>query len=609
MHPAPVFQPQRPVTAHDIVSAMSPVRLVPTLAVVAALTVCSGTGRPVPVASLNAQAPPSITLSILGTNDLHGGILRREDRGGLALLGGYVGNLRAARARDGGAVLLIDAGDMFQGTLESNLNEGASVVAAYGALGYVAAAVGNHEFDFGPLGPASTPQRPEDDPRGALKARAAQAPFPFLAANLIDTATGRPVAWPNVRPSTVVTAAGLQVGIVGVMTAGALSATLSANTRGLRVAPLVETIVAAATELRAGGASVVVVTAHAGGRCTEFATPTDLSSCDQAGEIMQVARALPQGLVDVIVAGHSHAAMGHQVAGVAITEALNGGRAFGRVDVIVDRTTRRVLERRSFAPRDLCARVDPGTTGCDPGSPDGARVPAEYEGAAVRPDPAIAAVIAPAVDAALAQKGTLLGITLATPVRRAGTGDSPLGNLFTDAYLAAVPGADVSFNNTSGGLRADLPAGPLSFGSVFEVMPFDNRVVGFHLTGAEVRQMLAAQVQRRSPLVGLAGLRVRVTCQSGSLDVALLRPNGVPVRDEDRMLVATTDFLSTSLGGMFEPVTPAGGFTIVHDVGTARDIVVEALRKRGGTLREQQLIDPANPRWTLPGSQPVTCAG
>ena len=45
-------------------------------------------------------------------------------------------NLRAARARDGGAVLLVDAGDMFQGTLESNLTEGASVVAAYNALGY-----------------------------------------------------------------------------------------------------------------------------------------------------------------------------------------------------------------------------------------------------------------------------------------------------------------------------------------------------------------------------------------------------------------------------------------------------------------------------------------
>src|SRR5262245_1243472 len=180
-----------------------------------------------------ATRPGTTTvLSIVGTNDLHGGILQRGDRGGLALLGGYVANVRAARARDGGAVLLIDAGDMFQGTLESNLNEGASVIAAYNTLGYVAAAVGNHDFDFGPAGLPATPQKADDDPRGALKARATQASFPFLAANLIDIDTARPVDWPNVRPSTVVTAAGLRVGIIGVMTARALSGTIAANVGG-----------------------------------------------------------------------------------------------------------------------------------------------------------------------------------------------------------------------------------------------------------------------------------------------------------------------------------------------------------------------------------------
>ena len=78
-----------------------------------------------------------------------------------------------------------------------------------------------------------------------------QAAFPFLAANLIDEATGRAVDWPNVRPSTVVTVAGLRVGIIGVMTAQALAVTVAANTGGLRVAPLAETIAAEAKQLRA----------------------------------------------------------------------------------------------------------------------------------------------------------------------------------------------------------------------------------------------------------------------------------------------------------------------------------------------------------------------
>lgn len=579
-------------------------RLLPIAAI--ALFACADRAR-APISSPPVAPPQTITLSIVGTNDLHGGILQRGDRGGLALLGGYVANLRAARDRDGGAVLLLDAGDIFQGTLESNLNEGASVVAAYNTLRYTAAAVGNHDFDFGPVGPPATPQSPTDDPRGALKARAAEASFPFLAANLIDTTTGRPVDWPNIRPSTVVTAAGLRVGIVGVMTARALAGTIAANTSGLHVAPLAETIAAEARQLRADGASIVIVVSHAGGRCTAFTVPTDLSSCEPAEEIMEVARSLPQGLVDVIVAGHAHSGMAHVVAGVLVIEAYMGGRAFGRVDLVVDRSTRRIIQRRLFAPLDLCARVDPGTVRCDPEGSSSGRVRAEYEGAPVRPDPAVERALAPAITAAAARKQTRLGVTLATPVRRSGSGDSPLGNLFVDAYRAGVPGADVAVNNTSGGLRADLPAGPLTFGSVYEVMPFDNRLVAFHLTGAELRTVLATQVARVPALVGLSGVQVRVTCQRGTVDVAMLRPSGAPITDDERLLIATSDFLATGGDGIFTPVTPAGGFAIELDAGLVRDVVVESLATRGGRLREDQLVDHANPRWVLPGRPPVTC--
>ena len=141
-----------------------------------------------------------VTLSIVGTTDLHGRVFPDDGRGGLALLGGYLRNLREARAADGGAVLLLDAGDTFQGGIASDISEGALVVDAYNALGYDALAIGNHEFEYGAIETASgdggTP-----DMRGALKAAAARARFPFLAANLIDTATGRRVEWSNVRPS------------------------------------------------------------------------------------------------------------------------------------------------------------------------------------------------------------------------------------------------------------------------------------------------------------------------------------------------------------------------------------------------------------------------
>src|SRR5262249_10774655 len=222
-----------------------------TLALSAALLTVSCSSRP-------SASPSSFTLSVVGTNDLHGGVLEANGRGGLALLDGYLHNLRAARARDGGAVLLLDAGDLFQGTLESNLNEGEVVIAAYNAIGYDASAIGNHEFDFGPAGPSVFPQSPEDDPRGALRARALQARFPFLAANVIDKNTGRPVSWDHVKPSTMLTVNGVKIGVVGLATMETLGATLSANTSDLDIAALAPALEAEARQLRGDGATIVI---------------------------------------------------------------------------------------------------------------------------------------------------------------------------------------------------------------------------------------------------------------------------------------------------------------------------------------------------------------
>ena len=106
---------------------------------------------------------PPFTLSIIGTNDFHGHVERA------AVFAGYMNNLRDAAKKRRDEVLLVDAGDMFQGTLESNLGEGDVVVEIYNALGYAAAAIGNHEFDFGPVGQDHVPMHTNQDPRGALK--------------------------------------------------------------------------------------------------------------------------------------------------------------------------------------------------------------------------------------------------------------------------------------------------------------------------------------------------------------------------------------------------------------------------------------------------------
>ena len=532
-----------------------------------------------------AGTPGRATLSIVGTTDVHGRVFPRDGRGGVAQLGGYLHNLRAARGRDGGAVLLLDAGDTFQGGIESNLSEGALVVDAYNALGYDALAIGNHEFDYGALDTVSADGAPPDM-RGALKAAAARARFPFLAANLIDEVTGRPVAWPNVRPSTLVDTAGLRVGIVGVMTYAGLRMTLAANVQGLRTAPLAPAVEAEARQLRQRGADVVVVLAHAGGWCERFDDPADLSSCDDDGEIFRLARQLPGGLVDAVVAGHSHAAVAHVVAGIPIVQAYSRGAAFARVDLTVERGAG-VVSARVFAPQALCAAVGPEGDCAAGGAP-----PPPYEAAPVEPDGSVTAAMRPELERVYRWREEPLGIVLETPLTGNGDGlESPLGNLFADAFRAAVPGADaaIGMGARRGGLRAGLPAGALTRGPLYDVFPFDNRVVALALTGTQLRQVLAREVsRRRRGVASVSGIRVRVTCAGERPELELVWSSGTPVDPAETLTVATTDFFAARARFGFRATAPATAPQV-------RDAVAGWLTARGGRLSEADLADP--PRW------------
>ena len=562
-------------------------------------------GSALSVAPVVPAAPVELVLSVIGTNDVHGAVVPNGPRGGLAVFGGYLANLRAARTGDGGGVLLVDAGDLFQGTLESNLGEGAAMIAAYNLLGYDALAIGNHEFDFGPVGARATATS-GDDSRGALYARMAEANFPFLAANIVDRATGRVVTWPKVRSSVLIDRAGVRIGVVGVTTESTKRVTMASSVGDLDIAPLAETIAREAAALRAAGAEVVVAAAHAGGACSAFEDPKELASCDADDEIMAVAAALPAGAVDVLIAGHTHAGMAHLVNGVPVIESYAGGRAFGRVDLRLRRDgagaggALRVVATDVHPPREICAAVVTGTTTCDPRN-EGTREPASYEGAAILPDERVAQALAPHVERARATKEELLGVTLAERLESSYTAESAVGNLFTELMLAARPKADVALTN-GGGLRAPLPAGALSYGALYETSPFDNRFAMVRMTAAGLAALIASNLEDDHGILSIAGVRARATCKGGALIVTLER-KGKPLAGATRLLVATSDFLAT--GGDATAFSPSD--VTIEDGPPIREELARVLRSRGGRIARADVIDTKQPRLTFPAPRPVRC--
>jgi 2',3'-cyclic-nucleotide 2'-phosphodiesterase (5'-nucleotidase family) len=534
----------------------------------------------------------AVPVTILGTNDWHGRVER------VAEYSGYVSIVRAQAKKAGGAVVVVDGGDMFQGTLESNLVEGKSMVEALNVLKPDAVAIGNHEFDFGPAGPLAMPRmdaktnKPLDDPRGALKARAAEAKFPFLAANLIDDDTGKPVKWPNVKPSHLVDAGGgIKVGVIGVTTKDTAFTTAAANFKGLRTDTLREVIAAEADALRKKGAHVIVVAAHAGGKCNDVSNPTDTSSCVADDEGFQLAYSLPAGLIDAFVAGHTHATVAHVVNGIPVIESWANGRGFGRIDLDVDKKTKKVTLVKVHPPQQLCKDHEAAT--CELG---------EYMGEPVKRDERIAKLLVPYVAEAMRVKNKKLGVKITREVKRAYDEESALGNLFADIMLQASPGADVALMN-GGGIRANLPAGELTYGHIFEMMPFDNRFAKVTATGADLRRWLATNLSaRKGGILSVAGVIAEVTCEGKKADVVLKRLNGSVIGDADKIVISTSDFLAT--GGEATKLPPGSVILDPPEWGAEpiREELSRTFEKRahngGATLdgEDRALFDPTKRR-------------
>ncbi|HSP79426.1 MAG TPA: bifunctional UDP-sugar hydrolase/5'-nucleotidase, partial [Myxococcaceae bacterium] len=441
-----------------------------------------------PVQSQAARAAPAepLRLTLVGTNDFHGWMMPHRtslpdglevEEGGAAVFAGYVARLRADNP---GGVLLLDAGDIFQGTLASNLTEGAAVVDVYNHLGYAAAALGNHEFDYGPVGPRAVPG-PGEDPFGALSERIRQARFPLLTANVREAASGERPAWLGNDGTLLVTLQGVKVGVAGLTTPSTARIGNPAHVESLRFEALLPSTQDAVQRLRAQGAEVVIVVAHAGGKCADLSNPRDTSSCSREdGEILELVEALPPGSVDAVFAGHTHRAMGHFFGDVPVVSTSGLGRSFSVVELFVDPVSRKVLPERTRiqAAVPVCAQVDADSGTCDTRTlrkQESVRlVPATFLGGPVVADAQVEALVAPALARVEEVQRRPLGVSVPAPLGRNYEGESALGDVLTDS-LREMEKADVALLN-SGGLRANLKAGALTFGDLYEVLPFDNTV-------------------------------------------------------------------------------------------------------------------------------------
>ena len=472
-----------------------------------------------------AQGPRAapIRLTIVGTNDLHGWI------GGLPTFAGYLSILRADNP-DG--TLLLDAGDLFQGTLAANLTEGAVVIDAYNYLGYHASAIGNHEFDYGPEGPASVALQPGDDPVGALKARLRQAKFPMLAVNLYDGVTGDRPGWLHNDGTILLDVKGVKVGLLGLITPSTPNATNPLNVASLRFGSLLPEALSAATSLRDRGAEVVIALVHAGGKCTRYDNPRDLSSCDtETGEIFELLQALPANTLDAVLAGHTHQAIGHFVKGTPVIESWGLGRWFGLIELYVDPIQRNVI---------------PELTTIQPVIPI---VPTTFRGRTVLRDQKLDELLAPVLAQAELEQTRSLGVRVLDRLGRDRDGEGALGDLLTDS-LREMERADIAILNP-GGLRADIEVGELTYGKIYETLPFDDQIASVELTGEELLRLLRVAYGERRGIFPVSGLKIQLSpCPGPNRFKGATLSDGAAILPQKIYRIVLPDFLARGGDGL-----------------------------------------------------------
>src|SRR5438552_3359179 len=267
-------------------------------------------------AAFAPAAPPlsqrdTTVLRVLAINDFHGALEARSwpwsggrAVGGAAALKPWLDSL--ARAC-GCTTVRLDGGDEMQGTLLSNFTFGLPAIAVMNAFGIDAAAIGNHEFDWSV---------------DTLRARMAGAKYRFLAANITDSSgTARP-EW--AEPWTLTERGGLKVAVIGLALRATPTNTAPRNVRGLAFGEGAAAVRRVLPRARAA-ADFVIVLAHEGAFCDGAPGPDPVPAPVCHGEIMDIARGLDSGVVDLIVSGHTHSLVNTVVNGIPIVQARSSG--------------------------------------------------------------------------------------------------------------------------------------------------------------------------------------------------------------------------------------------------------------------------------------------
>lgn len=489
------------------------------------------------------MASADYTITILHTNDFHArfepisqfdGPCGAEDNTAGECFGGTArlfNAIKDAKARTNN-VLLVDGGDQFQGTLFYTQYKGQLAAEMMNKLGYDAMTVGNHEFDDGPE---------------VLAAFMSSVNFPVLMSNADVSA--EPLLADTLAKSTVIERAGERIGLIGLTPED--TDELASPGDNISFSDPVAAVQGEVDRLTADGVNKIIVLSH-----SSYA-------------IDQMVAAQTTG-VDVIVGGHSNTLLSNtdedaegpyptMVGDTAIVQAYAYGKYLGELNITFD----------------------------DDGNVTGAVGEPILIDASVAEDEETVARIAEMAAPLEEIRNTVVAETSAPlegdrAVCRAQ--ECTMGNAIADAMLARVAGQGISVAiQNSGGIRASIDAGEVTKGEVLTVLPFQNTLSTFEVTGAVLLEALEngfSQIEEaagRLPQVAGISFAVDASAEAGNR-VSDVKVGGAAIEMDKTYGVVSNNFVRNGGDGYAMFKTAANAYDFGPDLA---DVLSEYLSQKG----------------------------
>ena len=449
--------------------------------------------------AIEATAPAN-QVDVLLFNDFHGNVAEdaRPGKGknaGMAKLLGYVHTAQ----RENPNTIVVAGGDNYQGTAISNLTYGAPVSAMMKAMGVAVSAVGNHEFDWG------VKHMTQWQKDGG---------FTFLAANIVDKNTKKPVSW--AKPYMITTKGGYKVAFIGLAHPDTVTLTKAEHVSGLEFTDPVKAGQQWVDYLLAGKAKE--------GKPDVIIALTHIDS-DQNGEEITgnaVALAKIKGL-NAILSAHSHRPVQGVADGMPIMQAYCYGRAVGKLSITFDKNKK--IASITPALDEIWKHKDTIVE-----DEEGKAVHAKYE-----------ADLKPIL-------GKVIGTAAAEFTHeRSEKGSNTLLGVWASEVQRKVGKADIAIQN-GGGLRRTLAEGNITISDLYEIMPYDNYLVVFDLPGSEIKKAIDHGIMNPNITDGqFAGLKVEYdgTKPFESRITSIALADGTPLDMNKSYKVVVNDFMFT----------------------------------------------------------------